>query len=243
MIADGKYAASLFDADFCVTNAGTPAISFVWETDGGERTSYLLALTDSTGRPNHFGIQLTRRWATAWNGSDLTWFRVNREALLGTRANLTVRDGKIEWVTPADAASLPSGCISAKCTPCAVHGTAPTGEEAPMAGLHNENGNLLSTPNTYTSADGTAPRRIHINLVVDPAKLAEMPERIEPTFKEAKALFDLVTEGTEKLDADMVWTIMAKKIGPMQVDFGEEEWSMMIERIKRLKSWSGCVAV
>jgi len=99
MIADGKYVASLFDADFCMTKAGSSAISFVWETDGGERLSYVLALTDSTGRPNHFAIQLTRRWATTWDGRDLTWFRENREKLIGTHAELTVRDGRIDWVT------------------------------------------------------------------------------------------------------------------------------------------------
>jgi len=208
MIADGKYEATLFDADFCVTNAGTPGISFVWETKDGERTSYLLTLTDSTGRPNHFVIQLTRRWATEWNGCDLVWFRENREELLGTRVVLTVRGGQVEWV------------------------------KKKVGGDHHSS----PTPNAYTSADGNADRRILIKLVVDPAKLSEMPERIEPNFEEAKTLFDALTEGTDKLDADKVWTLLAKKVGPLQIDFGEAEWQQMIDRIRQLKSWEGVVS-
>jgi len=221
MIADGKHEATLFDANFCVTNAGSPAISFVWETTDGERLSYVLCLTDSTGRRNHFGIQVTRRWATAWDGSDLTWFRVNREALLGTRALLSVRDGHIEWVTP-----------SAK-SKCEVE------ERNLAADQHNENGDHHRQPQPSTS---TSSRSIRIKLIVDPAKLSEMPERIEPTFEEARALFDILTEGTDKLDADKVWTLMAKKIGPLQIDFGDAEWQQMIDKIKQLKSWEGVVS-
>jgi len=241
MIADGKHEATLFDVNFCVTNAGTPAVSLVWETVGGDRVSYLLTLTDSTGRPNHFVIQLTRRWATAWNGHDLAWFRENREVLLGTRVVLTVRGGAIEWVTKKvgeenrSTVELASGAAS----------PLTSGQEtaSPFSGQHNEDGDHHSSTSTlaFDSADGNAGRRIRIKLVVDPAKLSEMPERIEPNFEEAKTLFDVLTEGTDKLDADKVWTLLAKKIGPLQIDFGEAEWQQMIDRIRHLKSWEGVV--
>jgi len=82
-----------------------------------------------------------------------------------------------------------------------------------------------------------------IKLVVDETKFAEIPESIEPTFENAKALFDLVTEGTSKLDADYIWVKLAEKIGPMQIDFGVAEWQQMIDKIRQLKSWSGIAEV
>jgi len=78
-----------------------------------------------------------------------------------------------------------------------------------------------------------------IRLVADPTKLDDLPSEIEPTFENAKALFDVVTEGTAKLDADYVWIQLPDKIGPMQIDFGPNEWQQMINKIRQLKSWSG----
>lgn len=84
---------------------------------------------------------------------------------------------------------------------------------------------------------------LHIRLAVNRDKLSELPERIHPDFQEAKALFDILTEGTDKLDADFVWTRLAASIGPLQIDFGEAEWQRMIDRIKDLRSWEGNVNV
>jgi len=80
-----------------------------------------------------------------------------------------------------------------------------------------------------------------IRLVTDPTKLDDLPSKTEPTFENAKALFDVVTEGTAKLDADYVWIRLATKIGPMQIDFGPNEWQQMIDKIRQLKSWEGAV--
>jgi len=91
-------------------------------------------------------------------------------------------------------------------------------------------------PNTYPSKTP-----VRIKLVVDETKFADAPERIEPTFENAKVLFDLVTEGTSKLDADYVWIRLAAKIGPMQIDFGPNEWQQMIDKIRQLKSWEGTI--
>jgi len=213
MISDGKHKAKLFDLVAFTTSAGAPAVSFVWECDNGERILTFLAMTDSNGRTNYFGIQLTKRWAKDWNGRDLSWFSENREALLGTPALITTQDGKFQWIVAMERENESKGDSVNHCPPPP-----------------------LFSPTTST-------KTTRINLVVDPAKLSELPEHIEPTFEEAKALFDVLTEGTAKLDADKVWTILAGKVGPMQVDFGEAEWQQMIDRIRKLKSWSGAVPV
>jgi len=245
MIDDGKHIATLFDLTFCMTSAGTPAASFVWETsDGTERTSYVLALTDQNGRTNHFGIQLTRRWARGWDGINLNWFRDNREALLGTPALLTVRDGRIEWISPvvvSGGRGAPAGTDGRAGSPLpAAAGTDGRAGSPLPAAADQQNGEADSCP--LVRDESGAKRRVHIDLIVDQSKLAQLPERIEPNFEEAKSLFDAITEGTAKLDADKVWTLIAKKVGPMQIDFGEAEWQLMIDRIRQLKSWSGLVS-
>jgi len=111
---------------------------------------------------------------------------------------------------------------------------------SPMV-VNNETGNHPCPTSNPQPPNST--KSFHVKLVVDPAKLAEMPERIEPNFAEAMTLFEAITEGTAKLDADLVWTLIAAKVGPLQIDFGEPEWTEMIERIRRLKSWEGDVEV
>jgi len=230
MIADGKHLATLVDLSFGTTSAGSQAVSFVWTVDG-EQLSYMMALTDSTGRPNHFVIQLTRRWVPTWDGHDLAWFKEHREELLGTTATLTMREGRIEWVTAVN-----DGRGAA---PRHVDATSPSRQDKDVHLFSDAT--RTSRPHGFATASepSTSSRTVHIDLLVDLSKLDELPREIEPTFENAKVLFDLVTEGTDKLDADKVWTLMAEKIGPMQVDFGKAEWQQMIERIKRLRTWSG----
>jgi len=211
MNATGKYLVKLFDISFGTANNGAPVVSFVFESvEGRERLSYMFALTDTAGQPNNYAIQLTRRWATQWDGRDLTWFRDHREELLGVRTVLTVRGGSIAWASPVSEAARPgqgeqghAGCV-------------PPPADQPQA--------------------QSAKKTIDVKLVVDQSKAEQMPKEIEPAFESAKALFDLVTEGTYKLDADKVWTLLAKKIGPMQIDFGREEWQRMIDLIRQLKN-------
>jgi len=78
-----------------------------------------------------------------------------------------------------------------------------------------------------------------LKIELHPERIAEFPEKIPGNFASAKALFDALTDGSDKLDADVVWTRLAKKIGNLQIDFTEAEWLQMIEMIKGVANLKG----
>jgi len=239
MIANGKHPAKLFDITFGRTNSGAQLVSFVWDVcDCNERVSYAFALTDSAGRPNRFAILVTRRWAIGWDGTDLDWFATHRDQLLGTAAVVQTRDGVFEWILPGEEVGSRKEELGSR--------KEELGSRKEELGSRNEELGMKENsaiPHSSFNIPRSPSRSHHVKLVVDRSKLAELPERIEPNFVEAKTLFDTLTEGTDKLDADLVWTLIAAKVGPIQIDFGEAEWQQMIERIRKLESWEGAVEV
>jgi len=226
MIADGNHRASLFDLNLCTTPAGAPGVSFVWQLEGSDaRLSYILSKTDSAGRPNHFAIQFTKRWAYDWDGKDIVWFDEHREELLNTRVLITTREGVLTWITPL-AREQEEGT-----------GNAEQGTE------EDENDEFSLDSILSAKHDGDPGKAVFVRLVVDETKRTDLPESVEPTCEEALALFYSITNGTPKFDAELIWTVLAEKVGPMQMDFGEAEWAKMIKLIRHLKSFSGVVAV
>jgi len=71
-----------------------------------------------------------------------------------------------------------------------------------------------------------------LKIVIHPEKLAEFPAGLPNSYPTAKAMFDAITEGSDKFDADKVWTLLAKKVGPMQTKFTEDDWAKMIALVR-----------
>jgi len=210
MITDGKHPARLFDVTRFRTEDGRDAVAFVWElTDCGERISSTLTLVDAHGAKNHFGICLVKKWAPDWPSDDLDWLSSHVSELHTRQLFIHVRGGKVDWIFPSDYWAD-------------TQSTAKTSQR--------------SEDNYQTPAD-TSRRKLKIQL--HPERIAEFPEKIPGDFPSAKALFDTLTEGSDKLDADAFWTRLVKKIGTLQVNFTEADWLRMIETIKRIEDLIG----